>query len=160
MILILDTGILGLLCHPRAKHNRAISAWLSGWLAARVPDFLAYVPEISDYELRRKLLHMIRRKQSTPRSVERSDDLGRVIGYLPMTTEAMRLAAQLWSDARSKGWPTADESALDADAILAAHAIVAGGTVVTTNPKHLSRYVETADWTKLPPPAPRRKGRS
>ncbi|HTK76988.1 MAG TPA: PIN domain-containing protein [Gemmataceae bacterium] len=160
MILILDTGIVGLLCHPRAKQSRAISAWLSGWLAARVPDFVAYVPEIADYELRRKLLHMIRKKQSAPRSVERLNDLGRVIGYLPITTEAMRLAAELWSDARAKGWPTADEAALDADVILAAQAIVAGGTVVTTNPKHLSRYVATADWTKLPPPAPRRKGRS
>jgi hypothetical protein len=83
MILILDTGILGLLCHPSAKQNRRISVWLSGWLAARVADFLAYVPEISDYELRRKLLHMIRKKQSTPRSLERLNDLGRVIGLHP-----------------------------------------------------------------------------
>jgi predicted nucleic acid-binding protein len=160
MILIFDTGIRGLLCHPSAKQNRAISAWLSAWLAARAHDFVAYVPEIADYELRRKRLHMIRKKQSTPRSVEHLDDLGRVIGYLPITTDAMRLAAELWSDARAKGWPTADEASLDADVILAAQAIVAGGTVVTMNRKHLSRFVATADWTKLPPPARRRKGRS
>jgi hypothetical protein len=40
--------------------------------------------------------------------------------YAPITTEAMLKAAELSAEARSAGKPTADEKALDADAILSA----------------------------------------
>ena len=46
-------------------------------------------------------------------------------------------AAQLWSDARFQGQPTASDKAIDADVILAAQALAVDGIVVTTNIRHL-----------------------
>jgi predicted nucleic acid-binding protein len=54
-----------------------------------------FVPEIADYELRRKLLHLIRKGQASRKSVERLEDLGKLLEYLPLDTETMRRAAAL-----------------------------------------------------------------
>jgi predicted nucleic acid-binding protein len=108
-----------------------------------------FLPEIADYELRRKLLHLLTKKQTTTRSIQRLDDLGGVLIYLPIDTSVMRRAAQLWADARSAGMPTAPEPALDGDVILASQAIEVGATVVTTNRKHLDRFVPCQEWTEI-----------
>lgn len=42
------------------------------------------------------------------------------------------------------------EACLDSDVILAAQAKQGGVTVVTTNRKHLSRFVPTIEWTEIP----------
>jgi predicted nucleic acid-binding protein len=61
----------------------------------------------------------------------------------------MRRAASLWADARHRGLPTAPPDALDSDVILAAQAMEVGGTIVTTNPKHLARFVPAMSWEEL-----------
>jgi predicted nucleic acid-binding protein len=61
----------------------------------------------------------------------------------------MRLAVQLWADVRRRGQPTAPEAALDGDVILAAQTILIGGTIITANRKHLSRFVETKEWNEV-----------
>lgn len=83
------------------------------------------------------------------RAVERLDQLRATFIYLQLTTAAMRHAAELWADARTRGLPTASEASLDADVILAAQAISVGGTVVTTNPRHLERFVTARTWEEL-----------
>jgi len=44
-------------------------------LLARGRDVIA-LPEIADYEVRRKLLHLVRRDQASARSLARLGDLG------------------------------------------------------------------------------------
>lgn len=63
----------------------------------------------------------------------------------------MNLAAQLWAEARLSGLPTASSSSLDGDVILAAQAKELNGIVLTTNQKHLSRFVPVADWQSFRP---------
>ena len=58
----------------------------------------------------------------------------------------MILAADLWATARGTGQKTADDKALDIDVILAAQVLDCGGQVVTTNRKHLQRFVPIFDW--------------
>ena len=149
MNLLLDTGILGRLCHPRKKENRPVAEWLSQLLMSEVEGLQVFVPEIADYELRRKLLHLIAKGQATHQSLDRLDDLGRLLEYLPLDTPTMRKAAELWANARGQGMPTAAEQALDGDVILAAQALAVIGTVVTTNPKHVSRFVDAKEWTEI-----------
>ena len=104
------------------------------------------VPEIADYELRRELL-----RADKSRSVAVLDQYKVSMGYVPLTTEALLLAAQFWATVRQQGNPTAPDLALDADVILAAQAelLRSGGddvVVATTNVGHLSRFVPAQAW--------------
>ena len=59
-------------------------------------------------------------------SIARLDGLASKIEYLPLTTAAMRIAAELWAQGRQSGQPTADPKELDGDVILAAQALLLG----------------------------------
>jgi predicted nucleic acid-binding protein len=106
------------------------------------------VPEITDYELRRELLRM-----AHGASIRRLDALAQATEYLPLTTAAMRKAAELWALARQQGQPTAGDNTIDADMILAAQALTLGGPVVvaTTNIGHLARFVSAEHWQNIHP---------
>ncbi len=113
---------------------------------------LVRVPEIADYEVRRELLRV-----GKAESVARLDRLAEEVGYLPLTTEVMRLAARFWADTRNQGQPTAPDASVDADVILAAQAILAEDKgantveVATTNPRHLSRFADARTWQEITP---------
>jgi predicted nucleic acid-binding protein len=106
------------------------------------------VPEIADYEIRRELIH-----RSSRIALSNLDQLGLRLEYLPLTTAAMRMAAELWAQARSAGQPTAPDPAIDADVILAAQALTLNTSVVvaTGNPGHLNRFVPAELWTNINP---------
>ena len=149
MLVILDSGPLGLLSNP-TTHGQAhqARAWAQTHLAngGRIA-----VPEIADYEVRRELL----RAGKEP-GIARLDRLCDGLGYLPLSTAIMRLAAELWAEARNAGLPTAHDAALDGDVILAAQAravVAANGNetvvVATTNTAHLGRYVDARLWSEI-----------
>jgi predicted nucleic acid-binding protein len=76
--------------------------------------------------------------------------------YIPITTAAIRKAAELWADARRKGLATADDKEINADVILAAQALHFIGlgddlVVATYNARHLSRYLKARHWTQIAP---------
>jgi predicted nucleic acid-binding protein len=109
------------------------------------------VPEIVDYELRRELL----RARKTA-SVARLDAFNSSAPdrYLPVTTVAIRRAAELWADVRQRGLPTTDPRELDVDVILAAQALTAGLSVgdlivARSNPIHLSRFLTADLWQNV-----------
>jgi predicted nucleic acid-binding protein len=107
------------------------------------------LPEIIDYEVRRELIRVNKMK-----SIRRLDDLKSALIYLPITTEVMLKAAQMWAQVRQQGKPTADDKALDGDVILAAQAILISSEeypviVATSNPKHLSLFVDARDWQDI-----------
>lgn len=109
------------------------------------------LPEIADYEHRRKLLHLESRG-----SLLHLDALKETIGYAPLTTNVMLGAARLWAEARKRVLPTTSERALDTDVILAAQALdfAENGSeviVATMNPRHLSRFVNTRDRREIEP---------
>ena len=64
MNLVLDTGLLGQLCHPAKAANQPVSDWVEAILKSDSDDRV-YLPEVCDYELRRELLRLIRKGQST-----------------------------------------------------------------------------------------------
>ena len=102
---MLDATPLGILCHPRSPpHVAACRQWLADLAAA---TRRVIVPEIADYEVRRELIRLGSRN-----ALINLDLLGAKLDYLPLTTTAMRLAAQLWAQARSAGHPTAPRSLL------------------------------------------------
>lgn len=149
-VVLLDAGPLAALVHRSPVVSRPLWVWVESWVAAHGPGGLI-VPEISDYEVRRKLLHL-----GSLRSLDRLDRLARWATYMPITTAVMRRAAELWAEARRTGRPNAAEAALDADVILTASAqllLDAGHRVVvaTTNPRHLDRFVDARLWSEIAP---------
>src|SRR5579875_3533351 len=113
---LMDSAPLGLLSAPPSRQDaRACSSWLAVLIAAGVR---VVVPEITDYEVRRELL-----RAGKKASIRRLDALARATEYLPITTAAMRRAAELWAQARQQGRPTAGDNTIDADMILAAQAL-------------------------------------
>ena len=143
--IVLDAGPLGLVTNPRrSEQSIACLRWVQAALAL---GHRVIVPEIADYEVRRELLRAERHA-----GLARLDALTRDLEYLPITTAAMRSAAQLWARTRQQGRPTADDRALDGDMILAAQVLTSefqDVVVATTNVAHLALFVQAALWTDL-----------
>jgi predicted nucleic acid-binding protein len=141
-IIALDAGPLGLISNPNSRSaNRECFDWLKNTLARGCK---VYLPEIADYEIRRELIRANKRLGLT-----RLDYLKNTLVYLPITTQVMLHAAELWATARKKGHPTADPKALDCDVILAAQALQSNAIVATENIGHLSRFVVAKHWREI-----------
>ena len=93
---MLDAGPIGLVTNPKlSPQSTACTRWLQDLVSSNVR---VIIPEIADYEVRRELLRAKKKK-----GLDRLDGLSQLIEYLPLTTAAMRQAAQLWAQARQKG---------------------------------------------------------
>lgn len=143
-LILLDSGPLGMVTNPKAKGlPAACQQWLK--LLLQRGERIA-IPEIADYEVRRELL-----RANLFNSLHRLNNLKQVLEYIPIQTETMLIAAQLWAEVRQKGQPTADPKALDGDVILAAQArLLENETtpviIATTNVGHLRRFTTASDW--------------
>lgn len=145
MRIAIDAGVLGIMCHGRHPEHAALMRWLGAIVSAASNEI--YIAAISDYELRRKLVHLAMRDGvATTDSLRRLDSLQGPCTFLPLTDATLRHAADLWATARHTGQPTAAPDRLDADVILAAQALNVGASVVTDNARHLSRYCTVIDW--------------
>lgn len=147
MLIVLDSGPLGLLTNPTTTGEpKKIREWALGLLDVGA-TFV--VPEIADYEVRRELI-----RAGKTNGVRRLDELVEGFSYEPLRTWHFRRAAELWAHARRTGLPSAHDAALDGDVLLAAQALwlktVDPATVVaTTNTKHLRNYVDAARWPEI-----------
>jgi predicted nucleic acid-binding protein len=143
-LIIMDASPLGYITNPRASPvNGQCKAWLESLLRAGEQVVL---PEIVDYEVRRGWL-----RTQNACAIARLDQFKAVAQYVPIKTEAMLLADQLWAEARRQGYATGGDQALDADVILATQAITLGGETViaTTNVGHLTRYTQAERWDQI-----------
>ena len=150
--LLLDSNILSQIVCPTVEENRPVVTTIARLL--RDVRFQIYVPEIIDYELRRKLLHLAQRPhQARKWAQEALTVLDRLVfaGYIPITTETMRLAAGIWAQTRVRGLSRGPEGSLDVDVILAAQAQQSGGHIVTFNEKHFRDIAEIFDWRSFQP---------
>jgi predicted nucleic acid-binding protein len=148
VIILLDSGPLGLVTNPRAT---AASQECSFWLERIVDgDHLVVIPEIVDYELRREFL-----RGWMTRALATLDALALRLVFVPITTPVMRQAAEFWAIARQRGMATADDKALDGDMILAAQAMQIEQTwdqeavIATTNVRHLARFAVAREWREI-----------
>ena len=135
MRLLLDTGVVGQIYHPR-KHQE-----VRRWFADAVGQHEILVSEVADYELRRELVRI-----GATRSLTRLDELARELRYVPVTTATWRSAANLWAWVRRTGKPTGTDVGLDGDVLIAAQAISEQAIVVTTNPRHFEALVRASQW--------------
>ncbi len=146
----LDTGVLGILTHPDPRRSPEASACLVWMQSLLQRGAVILLPEISDYEERRELV-----RRASGRSLEKLNALAGVCDYIPLSTSAMRRAADLWADLRRNGRVTADPKELDGDVILCAQVLEAVESrgfsfpdvvVATTNVGHLSWMLPAQQW--------------
>lgn len=138
-LILLDTGPLGVITNPKpTEQKQQLEAGIEEWMQK---GYLLMVPEIADFEVRRELL-----RSQKVEGLQNLDEVGRRFIYVPLTTKTMRLAAQLWAEARQQGRPTATPFELDGDVILGAQAQIiesfgAEVIVATFNTRHIKRYI-------------------
>lgn len=145
-VVILDSGPLGMLCAPTQK--KGLSKDCQHWLLRLINQSIrVVVPEIADYEIRRELI-----RADLKASLSRLDTLVTNLEYLPISTVSMRQAAEFWAHARIRGTPTANDTSIDADMILAGQALTldeVNYTIATTNVRHLKLFANAADWSTI-----------
>jgi predicted nucleic acid-binding protein len=147
--IVLDSFPLGAISHPKPIREAAdITKWA---VVCSKAGHKLYVPEVIDYELRRALV-----RAGKTKGLNKLDGLRNNFSYLPITTAAMRLAADLWALARAGGYSTGDPKKLDIDAILAAQTLTLGIptselVIATSNVSHLSRYAPADEWRNIKP---------
>lgn len=142
---VLDTGPAGKIAHPQI--DPMIAEWMKKVLRSGLTIVL---PEIVDYELRRNFLLEIKRgKNSFEKSLNRLNELREKLLFVPLDSEIMLKAAELWAISRRQGRPTADPKELDGDVILAAQALSVGGIVATENVGHLGQFVDAKHWQDI-----------
>jgi predicted nucleic acid-binding protein len=145
----LDSAPTSLLSLPaRTPEVRAITQWAANCDAA---GHTIVVPEIVDYEVRRELI-----RSGKTASITELNNLKQDFVYLPLTTSAMLMAADLWASVRQQGKPTAADENIDVDVILAAQALTLGVpvndiVVATVNVRHLSLFLTAEPWTNIVP---------
>lgn len=146
-IVLLDSTPVGLITNPKST---SLAIECQQWLDSIIKrGYHVILPEIIDYEIRRELLRVNKVK-----SIRRLDELKSELVYLPITSEVMLKAAEMWARIRQQGKPTADNKALDGDVILAAQAILIDSEeyrsiIATSNPKHLSLFVDAKNWQDI-----------
>lgn len=143
LLLALDSGPLGQLAHPDPNRYPELSLWFDSHRAAGT---MFLIPEISDFEVRRNLI-----LEQRERSLLRLDNLAHRARYIPINTDAMRLAARCWAQSRRTGRSVGDPKELNADVILAAQAILAKAIVATENIGHLSQFIDARPWSAIKP---------
>ncbi|MCL1475650.1 nuclease [Argonema antarcticum] len=144
-VLVLDTGPIGLITNPKlSERGIACNQWLQFHITSGSRIIL---PEIADYEVRRELL-----RANKIKGISRLDNLAKLTEYLPITTAAMRQAANLWAEARQQGRPTAGDKTIDGDMILIAQAMTLATPnvlIATTNVRHLSSFIAADLWQNI-----------
>jgi hypothetical protein len=141
-LILLDSGPLGMVVRaPSKPHIVRCLTWL---MTIQATGAVVIIPDIAHYEVRRELLRI--RAVGSLRRLGFALDPSSGLSHLALTTDAIIKAAEFWASLRQLGIPTASPDALDADAILAGQAAVAGQpgdtvTIATTNLAHLNRFL-------------------
>jgi hypothetical protein len=121
-LILLDSGPLGPIVRaPSKPHIVRCLAWLK---TIQATGAVVIIPDIAHYEVRRELLRI--RAVGSLRRLDYALDPGSGFEHLALTTDAIIKAAEFWAVLRRSGIPTSSPDALDADAILAGQATLAG----------------------------------
>lgn len=141
----LDAGTISLLTNNNPQGEpRRIRKWFADLIGARVRIVL---PEIGDYEVRRKLLHI-----GSTSSLDVLDWLKDVCEFLPIDSHIMLSAALLWAQHRSIGRVRTSEDRLDADAILMASVLsyqLENSILATSNVKDFDGILDARPWHEI-----------
>jgi predicted nucleic acid-binding protein len=151
-LILLDSGPLGIIVRaPSKPHIVRCLTWLK---TIQATGAVVIIPDIAHYEVRRELLRI--RAVGSLRRLDYALDPSSGFEHLLLTADAIVKAAEFWAFLRQSGIPTSSPDSLDADAILAGQAALAGQpgdtvTIATTNLAHLNRFpdIDAQNWDHI-----------
>jgi hypothetical protein len=151
-LIVLDSGPLGMIIRaPSKPHIVRCLTWLK---TIQATGAVVIIPDIAHYEVRRELLRI--RVVGSLRRLDYALNPSSGFEHLLLTTDAIIKAAEFWALLRQSGMPTSSPDSLDADAILAGQAALAGQpgdtvTIATTNLAHLNRFpgIDAQNWDQI-----------
>jgi predicted nucleic acid-binding protein len=151
-LILLDSGPLGIIVRaPSKPHFVRCLTWLK---TIQATGAVVIIPDIARYEVRRELLCI--RAVGSLRRLDYALDPSSGFEHLLLTADAIVKAAEFWAFLRQSGIPTSSPDSLDADAILAGQAALAGQpgdtvTIATTNLAHLNRFpdIDAQNWDHI-----------
>jgi hypothetical protein len=148
MIVLLDSSVLGLICHSDSTNQEAkeCNQWVAELLGK---SHSVCIPEICDYETRRNLI-----LENLQKSISILDRLQSYLQYLPVTTPVLLKAAELWAASHVMHRPTADKKELNVDIILCAQSKVSvqqfdDVVVATENVGHIGLFSNAMKWRNI-----------
>jgi predicted nucleic acid-binding protein len=154
--IILDAEPLGNVTAPFARagvaptYSQRCRQWIRDCEAAGT---VFIVPAITYYEVVRDFY-----QRKAPAKIARLQNFCfDPTRFLPLATDDLTRAAELWGMLRNQGIPTAGSQSLDADVIFAAQVLSLNlpsdeYIVATSNPNHLSRFGLPVDtWENITP---------
>ena len=144
-VVILDSKPLGEICNPinQEKIKPLIKFLKKSKITRRVA-------EITDYELRRELT-----LQGLTKGISNLNKFKQRQQIVPIDSESLLLATELWAELRKEGQPTADKKNIDCDVIMVAQALQLRKQfeqiiILTIDVKDLIRFqkfgIEVWDW--------------
>lgn len=136
-LIIPDSGPLGEITN--AKLDKKVEKWKN---FIEKQEYYLRIAEINDYELRRNYL-----LEDLDKSLNRLNRYKQTKQFIPLNSEMLLVACELWAWSRSKGFPTSDSKRLDGDTILVAQALSQKDEfdqviIVTNNLKHFVNFIE------------------
>lgn len=146
-VVIPDSGPLGQIINP--KTTLLVKRWL---LFLKQENIALRIAEINDYEVRRNCL-----LEELQESINDLNKYRRTKRFIPLDSEMLLVACELWAWSRSQGFPTSDSKKLDGDTILVAQALSQKDEfeqviIVTNNSKHFVNFIEFGidvwDWKR------------
>ncbi len=151
-LILLDSGPLGLIVGaPGRPHVARCLSWIKAISSAGAAII---IPDIAHYEVRRELIRI--RAVGSLRRLDYALDPNSGMRHLTLTAAGIVKAAEFWAMLRQMGIPTASAESLDADAILAGQAALAGQPgdeviIATTNLGHLIRFpgIDARVWDRI-----------
>jgi predicted nucleic acid-binding protein len=126
MIVFTDSNTLGSICNPHTnwadKKYNPDAENCQRWFANLLRRSVRFVTsDICDYEIRRGLVSSVKSGKDAPglellNFLKTNEDLE----FLPVTSDVLELAANLWAEASSLGRQTSDPKNIDVDMIISA----------------------------------------
>lgn len=156
-VIFFDAGPLGIITNPKTPSPNLTVAAIEWAIELGKSGHRLIVPAIADFEVRRELVRARKKDGIALLDAWNSAQPDR---YLPLTDSALRLASDLWAQARNSGVLPADPKELNCDVLIAAQALdyqaihglaISDILIATMNLGHLSLFVPADIWSNITP---------
>ena len=154
MIILIDSGILGILSNPNESE---VNTKCEEWLYNKITKGCTVVTsQICKYEVKRSLILCQKKNSLQAEGLEKLADLEKLIDFIPMTEEDIDIACQLWADSIIVGIQVAPQQDINFDLIICSQwqrlKTESPGreiTIATHNIRHLKRFAHAELWENL-----------